>query len=117
MLLFCVECNYSGTSVHERLSSRTNFPKKKKRIGSRTVSRVTNTEAGNNGWRQVGSIGGRVSVAVKLSLSTHSFGLRTFRVTNGLQERIKFENRGSAALETLKYHKEMIHTVMAMPKL
>jgi hypothetical protein len=59
------------------------------------MSRVTNTQAGNNGWRQAGSSGGRESVAVELSLSTHSFGLRTFRVTNGLQERIKFVNRGS----------------------
>jgi hypothetical protein len=25
-------CNYSGTSVHERLSSRTNFPKKKSQV-------------------------------------------------------------------------------------
>jgi hypothetical protein len=53
---------YSGTSVHERLSSRTNrftnkFSEKKK-------SRVTNTQAGNNGWRKAGSIGGRASVAV-----------------------------------------------------
>jgi hypothetical protein len=28
----------------------------------------------------------------------NSFGLRTLRVTNGLQERIKFVNRGSTVL-------------------
>jgi hypothetical protein len=32
------------------------------------------------------------------SYGKNSFGLRTFRVTNGLQERIKFVNRGSAVL-------------------
>jgi hypothetical protein len=59
---------YSGTSVHERLSSRTNrfmnkfSEKKKSRVT--TVSRVTNTQAGNNGWRQAGSISGRASVVV-----------------------------------------------------
>jgi hypothetical protein len=89
-----VEPRFTNASHHEQIGSRTNFPEKKL-LGWRTVSRVTNTQADNNGWRQAGSIGGRASVAVKLSLSTHGFDLRTFRVTNGLQERIKFVNRGS----------------------
>jgi hypothetical protein len=80
----------TNKSVHERLSSRTNrftnashheqigsrtplttkksvheliFRKKKSRVKN-GVSRVTNTQAGNNGWRQAGSIGGTASVAV-----------------------------------------------------
>jgi hypothetical protein len=42
----------TNKSVQEQI-----FRKKK-------TSRVTNTQAGNNGWRQGGSIGGRASVAV-----------------------------------------------------
>jgi hypothetical protein len=34
------------------------------------VSRVTNTQADNNGWRQAGSIGGRASVAVTFAQFT-----------------------------------------------
>jgi hypothetical protein len=44
--------NYSGTSVHERPCSRTNFPSKK-RLGWRTVSRITNTQADNSGKLRV----------------------------------------------------------------
>jgi hypothetical protein len=32
------------------------------------------------------------------SYGENNFGLRTFRVTNGLQERIKFVNRGSTVI-------------------
>jgi hypothetical protein len=88
---FPLDMLYSGISVHERLSSRTpvitnashqerlsprtnrftNKFSEQKSLGLRTVSQVTNTQATNNGWRQAGSIGGRASVAVWLSLSTH----------------------------------------------
>jgi hypothetical protein len=36
------------------------------------------------------------------SYGKNSFGLRTFRVTNGLQERIKFMNRGSTLFNLKK---------------
>jgi hypothetical protein len=54
--------HYSVTSVHERLGSRTIF-RAKKRLGLRTVSRITNMQTGNSGWRQAESIGVGVSVA------------------------------------------------------
>jgi hypothetical protein len=47
---------YIGTSVHERFSSRTHFLEKKS-LGWRTVFQAMNTQAGNNGWQQAGSIG------------------------------------------------------------
>jgi hypothetical protein len=49
--------------ITKKIGSQTNYPNKK-RLGWRTMSRVTNTQAGNNGWWQAGSIGGRASVAV-----------------------------------------------------
>jgi hypothetical protein len=78
LLLFC---NHSGTSVQERPCSRTNFPSKK-HLGWRTVSRVTNTKAGNNGKLRVSAR------ECQLLVNYLSSGLRIFRFTNGLQERI-----------------------------
>jgi hypothetical protein len=47
----------TNKSVHEQIF-------RKKSLGWRTVYGITNTQTGNNGWLQAGSIGGRVSVAV-----------------------------------------------------
>jgi hypothetical protein len=41
---------------------------------------------------------------VEESYGKNSFGLRTFRVTNGLQERIKFVNQGSTVYHDLYCH-------------
>jgi hypothetical protein len=56
-----MELRLTHASHHEQIGSRINFPNKKL-LGWRTVCRVTNTQTGNNGWRQAGSIGGRASV-------------------------------------------------------
>jgi hypothetical protein len=42
------EPRFTNASPHEQICSRTNFPNKK-RLGWRTMSRVKNTQAGNNG--------------------------------------------------------------------
>jgi hypothetical protein len=42
----------------------TNKFSEKKSLGWQTLFRVTNTQAGNNGWQQAGSIGGTASVTV-----------------------------------------------------
>jgi hypothetical protein len=60
-----------------------------KHLGWRTVSRIMNTQAGNRGKLRVSAR------ECQLLVNQLSFGLRTFRFTNGLQERIKFVNRGS----------------------
>jgi hypothetical protein len=122
---------YSGTSVHERLSSRTNrFTNK---FSEKKTSRVTNGVLSNEhasrqqrlatSWEyRRESVSCCVTFAQYTSLfeftvpslvfhfvlwvffcillnktpwDQRNFGLRTFRVTNGLQERIKFVNRGS----------------------
>jgi hypothetical protein len=113
---------YSGTSVHERLSSRTNrFTKK---FSERKTSRVTNGVSRNEhasrqqrlatSWEyRRKSVSCCITFAQFTSLldlavsslefhffcdffiyGKNSFGLRTFWVMNGLQERIKFVNRG-----------------------
>jgi hypothetical protein len=57
-----VEPLFTNASHHEQIGSRTNLPKKK--VSGDERCRITNTQAGNNGWLQTGSIGGRASVAV-----------------------------------------------------
>jgi hypothetical protein len=47
-----VEPRFTNAPVHEQFGSRTNFPSKK-RLGWRTVARVTNTQAGNSGKMRV----------------------------------------------------------------
>jgi hypothetical protein len=42
-----VEPRFTNAAVHEQFGSRTNFPSKS--LGWRTVSRITNTQAGNSG--------------------------------------------------------------------
>jgi hypothetical protein len=56
-----VEPRFTNVPVYEQFGSRTNFPSKN--LGWRTVSRITNTQADNSGWRQAESIGAGVSVA------------------------------------------------------
>jgi hypothetical protein len=73
--------------IQWNLGSRTNFPSKK----------VSDDEHASWQQRQAESIGVGVSCWLTLAQYTSllDFGLRTFRFTNGLQERIKFVNRGS----------------------
>jgi hypothetical protein len=91
-------CIYSGASVHERPCSRTiRFTNK---FSEQKTSRMTNGfsdyEHANWQQRQAESISAGVSCCLTLAQYTSllDFGLRTFRFTNGLQERIKFVNRG-----------------------
>jgi hypothetical protein len=74
--------------IEWNLGSWTNFWIKKC-LGWRTVSRITNTQAGNSGKLRVSAR------ECQLLVNWLSFSLRTFRFTNGLQERIKFVNRDS----------------------
>jgi hypothetical protein len=58
---------FTNASFHEQISSRTPLFTNKfseQKTCRLTVSRVTNMQAGNNIWRQAGSIGGRASAAV-----------------------------------------------------
>jgi hypothetical protein len=77
------------------------FFRANKRLGWRTVSRITNTQAGNNSGSLATASSwehrrGSVSCWLTDLFSVYEhFGSRTFRFTNGLQERIKFVNRGS----------------------
>jgi hypothetical protein len=83
---------YSGALVHERPCSRTNFPSKK----------VSDHEHASWQQRQAESISAGVSCWLTLAQYTSllDLGLRTFRFTNGLQERIKFVNRGPTVVGT-----------------
>jgi hypothetical protein len=76
---------FTNNSVYEQIF-------RAKRLGWRTVSRITNAQAGNSGKLRVSSVSCWLTNLV--SVYEH-FGSRTFRFTNGLQERIKFVNRGS----------------------
>jgi hypothetical protein len=64
VILNTVGPRFTNAPVHEQFGSRTNFPSKK-RLGWRTVSRITNTQAGNSGKLRVSA---RESVAGKLWL-------------------------------------------------
>jgi hypothetical protein len=89
---------YSGASVHERPCSRTvRFTNK---FSEQKMSQMTNgfsdyEHASLQQW-QAKSISARVSCWLTLAQYTSLLdsGLRTFRFTNGLQERIKFMDRG-----------------------
>jgi hypothetical protein len=85
-----------GASVHVRPCSRTNFPSKE-RLGLRTRNLAT---AASWEYRR-GSVSCWLTLAQYTSLL--DFGLRTFRFTNGLQERIKFVNRGPTVLTLYMY--------------
>jgi hypothetical protein len=56
---YTVGPRFTNAHVHEQFGSRTNFPSKR-RLGWRTVSRITNTQAGNSGKLRVSA---RESVA------------------------------------------------------
>jgi hypothetical protein len=83
---------YSRASVHERPCSRkirfTNKFSEQKSLGWRTVSRITNTQAGKSG---------KLRASARECQLLVNFGSvhipAWFRFTNGLQERIKFVNR------------------------
>jgi hypothetical protein len=60
---YTVEPRFTNASHHEQIGSRISVLNKK-HLGWLMVSRVTNTQAGNNGRRQAGSIGLRASVDV-----------------------------------------------------
>jgi hypothetical protein len=89
---------YSGASVHERPCPWTiRFTNK---FSEQKTSRMTNgfSDYEHASWqqRQAESISAGVSCWLTLAQYTSllDLGLRTFRFTNGLQERIKFVNRG-----------------------
>jgi hypothetical protein len=50
-----VEPRFTNAPVHEQFGSRTNFPSKKHLVW-RTVSRITNTQAGNSGKLRVSAL-------------------------------------------------------------
>jgi hypothetical protein len=96
---------YSEASVHERPCSRTiRFTNK---FSEQKTSRMTNglSDYEHASWqkRQIESISAGVSCWLTLAQYTSllDFGLRTFRFTNGLHERIKFVNRGPTVLAFL----------------
>jgi hypothetical protein len=87
-----------NASHHEQIGSQTNFPKKKK--PSRVTNGVSSNEHASRQQQLATSCKYRQeSVSCCVIRSVHStqnsFSLQTFRVTNGLQERIKFVNQGS----------------------
>jgi hypothetical protein len=89
---------YSGASVHERPCSRTiRFTNK---FSEQKPTRMTNgfSDYEHASWQQRQAERIRTAVSCWLTLAQYTslldFGLRTFRFTNGLQERIKFVNRG-----------------------
>jgi hypothetical protein len=89
---------YSGASVHERPCSRTiRFTNK---FSEQKTSRITNgfSDYEHASWqkRQAESISAGVSCWLTMAqyIFLLDFVLRTFRFTNGLQERIKLVNRG-----------------------
>jgi hypothetical protein len=90
---YTVGPRFTNAPVHKQFGSRTNFPSKK-------MSRMTNgfSDYEHASWqqRQAGSISAGVSCWLTSAQYTSllDFGLRTFRFTNGLQERIKFVNLG-----------------------
>jgi hypothetical protein len=78
---------FTNISVHEQI-----FRAKK----SRMTNGFSDYEHASWQQRQAESISAGVSCCLTLAQYTSllDFGLRTFRFTNGLQERIKFVNRG-----------------------
>jgi hypothetical protein len=118
-----VEPWLTNASHHEQIGSRIHFPKKKSRVknGVSSNEHASRQQRLVTSWKYRRE---SVSCCVTFSQYTsllefavpslefnsvlcfcillnktpwdqRSFGLRTFRVTNGLQERIKFVNRGS----------------------
>jgi hypothetical protein len=81
---------YSGASVHEKIFRAKNVSDDERFLGLRTRKLATAAE----------SISAGVSCWLTLAQCTSllDFGLRKFRFTNGLQERIKFVNRGPTLL-------------------
>jgi hypothetical protein len=94
---YAVGPQFTNAPVHEQFGSRTNFPSQKK---SRMTNGFSDYEHASWQQRQAESISAGVNCWLNLSQYTSllDFGLRTFRFTNGLQERIKFVNRGPTVL-------------------
>jgi hypothetical protein len=84
--------------IQWNLGSRTNFSSKK-RLGWWTACQIMNTQAGNSGKLRVSARD------CQLLVNQLSFGLQTFQFTNGLQERIKFVNRGPTVYKRSPYNR------------
>jgi hypothetical protein len=93
---------FTNYSVHEQIFRAKNITDDERCLGLRTRKLATAAI-----WEyQRGSVSCWLTLAQYTSLL--DFGLRTFRFTNGLQERIKFVNRGSTVVCAIYYRRLFI---------